>query len=383
MHRGSWHIRPTRAEIDLAAVCDNAALLADIAGVDLHAVVKADAYGHGAIEVAGALQRSGRVAGFAVSLIEEGVVLRDAGIEQPILVMGPALAGGYDALIDFQLTAILSDPGDLDGLAEAARKRDVQVVAHLKFDTGMGRLGISPRDRERVLTRARSLDQLAIRGLSTHFACADEDDPDDPECLTATQLARFDDAVADARRLGLTPRVLHTANSAATLRFPAARRDFVRCGLALYGNGPGPFRSQAGPLQQAMRLVTHVAQIRRVDAGSTVSYGALWRAERSSRLAVIPIGYADGVPRRATGRAQVLIAGQRFPVVGAVSMDICVVDVTESTSRIEVGDEVVLLGSQGESRITAREYASWAACTEYEVTCGVSRRVPRRYAQER
>ena len=383
MHRGQREIRPTRAEIDLPAVCDNAATLAAIAGADLYAVVKADAYGHGAVPVAAALQRSGHVAGFAVSLVEEGVALREAGIDGPILVMGPALAGGHDALIDFDLTAILSDPGDLEHLADAARRRDVQVAAHIKFDTGMGRLGIGPRERERVLARARSLPSLAITGLSTHFACADDDDPEDPGCLTAVQLERFDRAVADARRIGLTPRVLHTANSAATLRFPAARKDLVRCGLALHGNGPGPSGSTAGPLQPVMRLVTHVVQIRTVEPGSTVSYGALWRASRASRLAVIPIGYADGVPRQVTGKARVLIAGQRYPVVGAVSMDICVVDVTDSTSPVDVGDEVVLLGSQGEERITAREYASWADCTEYEVTCGVSRRVPRRYSQER
>jgi alanine racemase len=170
---------------------------------------------------------------------------------------------------------------------------------------------------------------------------------------------------------------LHTANSAATLRFARARRDLVRCGIALYGNGVQSSGEHGRGLRQAMRLVTHIAQIRRVRQGNAVSYGALWRAPYDARLAVLPIGYADGVPRRLTGRAEVLIAGRRCPLVGAVSMDIAIADITGLDQAAQVGDEVVLLGAQEQEHISVSEFAQWAQITEYEVTCGISIRVPR------
>lgn len=369
-------IRPTRVEVDLDALCANAATLRAVAGTELYAVVKADGYGHGACAVAECLAGEGAVSGLAVSLVEEGSELRAAGIGGPILVMGPSLAGGYDELLARELTAVISDPGDLEALAVAARRRDRHVRVHIKVDTGMSRLGIQPEELDPVLRRIRALPAIEVTGLMTHFACADTDDPADPDCMTYAQLAVFDRVAGQVRAAGLRVRQVHTANSAAALFFPAARRDLVRCGLALYGNSRQP---PGGGLRQCVRLVSRVAQIREVPAGATVSYGALWRAPRRSRLAVLPIGYADGLPRRITGAGEVLVAGRRCPLVGAVSMDIVMVDVTELGEAVQVGAEAVLLGRQGGAHISVGELAGWAGLTEYEVTCGLSKRVPRLY----
>jgi alanine racemase len=389
--RSDAAIRPTRVDIDLEALCHNARILGQTVGqtvgsattTQVYAVVKADAYGHGAEAVALALQGGGHIAGFAVSLVEEGSRLRDAGVSLPILVMGPAMCGGYDEMVGRQMTPIISDLQDLAGLDQAATRAGKRVVAHLKIDTGMARLGITPARLGALVDRLHAMEHIEIAGMSTHFACADSDDPGDPGCMTHTQLRCFDQALAAVRAMGLSPSVVHAANSAATLRFPEARRDLVRCGLALYGNSeqPGEVGEQAS-LRQAMRLVSCVVQLRDIAAGSSVSYGALWRAPRATRLAVLPIGYADGVPRRVTGKAQVLIAGRRCPLVGAVTMDIAIADVTDLGNAVKVGDEVVLLGQQHDQSIAVREFATWAGVLEYEVTCGVSQRVPRVYVSE-
>jgi alanine racemase len=366
-------IRPTRVEVDLSAVRDNAARLREIAGVDVFAVVKADAYGHGAVAVARTLEPSGHVAGFAVSLVEEGAQLRDAGITHPILVMGPALDGGYDELVGRDMLAMVSDAADFEALAALGARRGRPVPVHVKVDTGMGRLGFEPSEALSLIERAADTGARVV-GMSTHFANADLDDPADPESMTRHQLACFDQVVTAARAAGATLEVLHAANSSATLRFPEARRDLVRPGLALYGNGNQPGDR---PLTQGLRLVSNIVQIRDAAAGSTVSYGATWRAPRHARLAVLPIGYADGFPRRLSNRAEVLVGGRRCPVVGAISMDITIIDVTALGDAARVGDEVVLLGDQGHDRISAGEFASRAGLVEYEVTCGISKRVPR------
>jgi alanine racemase len=366
-------IRATRAEIDLAALRHNAAVLRRAAGgTALAAVVKADAYGHGAVGVARAL--AGLVERFAVSLIEEGIELRDAGITEPILVMGPSLAGGHRELCERGLTAVVSDPGDLDALAAIGRARGRPVPIHIKVDTGMGRLGIAAGELAGLLARAGSGGGLLVEGLCTHFASADLPDLAEARRVTHAQLAAFDRAIADAHAAGATGLVCHAANSAGVIRFPAARFDLCRPGLAMYGNGLAPAGESLRPV---MHLVSQIAQVRAVAAGQAVSYGGLWRAARASRVAVLPIGYADGYPRRLTGSAEVLVNGRRCPVVGAISMDMTLVDVTTLGHDAGVGDAVVFLGAQGEERITAAELAERAGVTEYEVTCAVSKRVPR------
>ena len=377
MH-ASTMIRRTRVEVDLAAVVRNARTVRGIAGTDVVAVVKADGYGHGAVAVAQALERASAATGFAVSLVEEGVTLRDAGITLPILVMGPSQHGGEDEMIGAALTPVIGSADDLAAVAEAVKRRGLPVEAHLKVDTGMGRLGVALGEVGELAAHAQR-DGVQLVGLMTHFACADIDDPSDPSCMTRQQLRRFAEAEAAARAAGAPIRVRHAANSSGALLFPEARFDQVRTGIAIYGNGRWP---DGATHAQAMRLVTEVAQLRTIAVGDSVGYNAAWRAERTSRVAVLPLGYADGLPRRASGRAQVAIRGKRAPLVGLISMDIAIADVTE-IADVAVGDAAVLLGrASGGASITTAEYGAWAGLSEYEVTCGMSKRVPRTYVGE-
>lgn len=373
-------IRPTAVEIDHAAIADNARAIAKLAGTALCAVVKADAYGHGAPAVTRALEASGAVDCFAVSLVEEGVQLRDAGVRAPVLVMGPAQAGGIDEMAGRGLIPVVSSPDDLEELAAVVARRREPVAVHVKVDTGMGRLGLEPAILPEALTVAAA-SGVAVVGLMTHLANADVEDPADPEASTWRQLECFDRALAQARAVGAPIRVVHAANSSGTMMFPAARRDLVRVGLAMYGNGAWDSDGQlVAPRRQAMRLVSHVAQLRRVEVGGRVGYGGLWTAARPTLVAVVPVGYADGVPRRLTGRGEVIVAGRRCPLVGAVSMDMIIADVTD-LAGVEIGDEAVVLGTgrgrYGTAHISTAEFAGWAGVSAYEVTCGISKRVPR------
>ncbi len=368
-------IRRTRVEVDLAAIIANARTVSSLTGAQVYAVVKADGYGHGAITVALALTRAKAAAGFAVSLVEEGVALRDAGVTPPILVMGPSQHGGEDEILAASLTPVIASFDDLGALASAVKRRNQPMDAHLKVDTGMGRLGVATDEAPELAREAQRMG-IQVVGLMTHFACADSDDPADPDSMTRMQLARFADVDRAVTAAGAAIKVRHAANSSGALMFPEARFDLVRTGIAIYGGGRWP----AGANHvQAMRLVTEVAQIRTIPEGGTVGYGATWRAVRPTRIAVLPLGYADGLPRRATGHAEVAIRGLRVKLVGVISMDIAIADITDAP-QIQLGDAAVLLGraSDGAS-ITTAEYASWAGLTEYEVTCGMSKRVPRTY----
>ena len=372
-------IRRTRVEIDLAAIIGNARVVRELAATALYAVVKADGYGHGAIEVARALERARAADGFCVSLVEEGVALREAGITAPVLVMGPSQLGGEDEVVANRLTPVVSSHGEVAELAQVARRRGVTIEAHLKVDTGMGRLGAAIGEAPQLVAAAAH-NGIAIVGLMTHFACADTDDPADPASMTREQLRRFAEADRAVTAAGAALRIRHAANSSGAMLFPEARFDLVRCGIAIYGNASWASDARlAKPRRQAMRLVTAIAELRAISKGSSVGYGATWRAERDSRIAILPVGYADGLPRRASGHAEVAIRGKRVPIVGLVSMDIALADVT-ALDGVTVGDAAVLLGRASDgATITAAEYGGWSGLSEYEVTCGMSKRVPRTY----
>lgn len=373
-------IRRTRVEVDLAAIISNARTVRAVTGTDVVAVVKADGYGHGAVAVASALTAARAVAGFGVSLVEEGVALRDAGVMAPVLVMGPSQHGGEDDMVMAGLTPVIASAEELAALAAVARRRGRTIDAHLKVDTGMGRLGVAEAEAPGLAAEAGRAG-IAIVGLMTHFACADTDDPDDPDSMTRAQLRRFRDVDRAVTAAGAPLRVRHAANSSGALLFPEARLDLVRTGIAIYGHGRWPASAAHRP-KAAMRLVTEVAQLRTIAAGASVGYGATWRAGRTSRVAVLPLGYADGLPRRASGRAQAAIRGHRVPLVGVISMDIAIADVTD-VPGIAVGDAAVLLGrASGGASISVAEYGAWAGLSEYEVTCGMSKRVPRTYVGE-
>ncbi len=367
-------IRPTRANIDLQAVVANSRRLSELAHSPVLAVVKADAYGHGAVSVARALEAARSVAGFAVSLVEEGIELRAAGITSSILVMGPSLMDSHDLMVEHELMPMISDERHLAPLARAAGKRTRVLDLHLKIDTGMGRLGLHEGSLGDVLSQIESAKNLRLVGVASHLACADEDEASDAQCMTHEQLRRFAGIVATCRKR-VAPEVrYHVANSAGILRFEAARYDLARPGLALYGNGAGP----GVGLRQAISLRSQVTQLRHVTTGARVSYGATWTAKRDSVLAIVPIGYADGLPRNISGKGHALIGGARMAIVGTVSMDMIVVDVTDLPAAA-IGDEVVLLGSQGAESISVAQLAKQAGVSEYELTCGISKRVPRTY----
>jgi alanine racemase len=375
----STMIRRTRVEVDLAAIVANARTVRAMTGTEIVAVVKADGYGHGAVAVARALTAARAAAGFGVSLVEEGVALRDAGVTAPVLVMGPSQHGGEDDMVMAGLTPVIGSVEDLAALAAVARRRGRTIDAHLKVDTGMSRLGVSEAEAPALAADAGRAG-VAIAGLMTHFACADTDEPDDPDSMTREQLRRFRDVDRAVTAAGAPLRVRHAANSSGALWFPEARLDLVRTGIAIYGHGRWP--ADGGPRQAAMRLVTEVAQLRTIAGGASVGYGATWRAARPSRVAILPLGYADGLPRRASDRAQAAIRGRRVPLIGVISMDIAIADVTDMP-EIAVGDAAVLLGrASGGASISAAEYGAWAGLSEYEVMCGMSKRVPRTYVGE-
>jgi len=378
--QSSTMIRRTRVEVDLAAIVSNARVIRALTQTEVFAVVKADGYGHGAVAVARALSAARGVAGFAVSLVEEGVALRQAGVTAPVLVMGPSQHGGEDDMVMAGLTPVIGSSEDLALLAAVASRRGGRTIeAHLKVDTGMGRLGLPAGQAPALAVRAARTG-IAIVGLMTHFACADSDDPTDPHSMTRDQLRRFAEVDRAVTAAGAPLRVRHAANSSGALVFPEARLGLVRTGIAIYGNGRWP-AATAGQ-QSAMRLVTEVAQLRDIAEGTSVGYGATWRAARASRIAVLPVGYADGLPRSASGRAFVAIRGRRVPLVGIISMDIATADVTD-LPEVAVGDAAVLLGrASGGASISVAEYGAWAGLSEYEVTCGMSKRVPRTYVGE-
>ena len=366
------------AEVDLSALRSNADVLRARLGpgVGIVAVVKADAYGHGAVVVARALER--RVWGFGVSLVEEGVEIRRAGVEAPILVLGAAYGLDHRDVLSYRLTPVLGDVADLARFRRAADDLGLEHIdVHLKIDTGMARLGLRGEQGIAAFCDALSVTPgIAVQGLMTHLASAD----DASDAPSRAQLARFEVAREALRLRGHVPALVHVANSAGLVRFPDARHDLVRPGLALYGLSPGPVAPIAG-LRPVMSLRSRIVALRDLGPGDTVSYGGLFRATRPTRVATVPMGYADGYTRRLSGKAHVLVRGNRCAVLGAITMDMCLVDVTEVQAAL--GDDVVLMGAQGDERIGADELAALSGTISWEILCGISKRVPRIYTGER
>ncbi|HXF57007.1 MAG TPA: alanine racemase [Actinomycetota bacterium] len=362
------------AVVDLDAVRHNVRLLRP-ERAELMAVVKADGYGHGAVPVARAALEAG-ASWLGVALVEEAVALREAGIRAPVLLLSECSPGAEREAVEAGLTPTLYTAEGLRRLGAAARAAGRPVAVHVKLDTGMHRVGLPPEEAVAFCARVKEAG-LELEGLWTHFALADE--PEDP--FTAEQLKRFLEA-ADrvASALG-RPRYLHAANSAAVLAHPEAHLDLVRVGIAMYGLPPGPALAGRADLRPAMSLRTRVAMVKRVAAGEGISYGLRYRLARESTIATLPVGYADGYSRLLSSRGQVLIRGRRYPVAGTVCMDQVMVDCGDDP--VEPGDEAVLFGRQGEEQVTADEVAGWMGTISYEVLCGVSARVPRRYLGER
>jgi alanine racemase len=367
-------MRPTWADIDLGAVAHNVETLQGHAGdAALCVVVKADGYGHGAIPVGRAAVEAG-AEWLAVALVEEGRILRDAGLRCPILILSEPRPLEMVEVVAYGLTPSVYSGEGLAAAAAAANQGDTRLDVHLKVDTGMGRVGARAEDAEILATAIADKSALRLAAVWTHCAVADV--VADP--YTDIQLDRFDQAVAAIEASGIEVPMRHAANSAVTLAHPRGRYDLVRCGISAYGIAPAPALSHIADLRPAMTLRSEVSFAKTVGAGDRISYGLTWEAERSTTVATVPIGYADGI-RRSSGvaGAEVLIGGRRHPVVGTVTMDQLMVDCGDHA--VVAGDEVVLIGAQGDDVISADEWATRLGTISYEVVCDIESRVGRRY----
>lgn len=376
-------MRPAWADVDLDAIAHNVSVLTAVcAPARLCAVVKADGYGHGAIPVARAAVDAG-ASMLGVALVDEGIELREAGLDGPILLLSEAPAEEFDAVALHGLRPTLYTAIGIEAAAAAVRRcgRSEPLPVHLKVDTGMHRVGARPDEALALADKVAGLPELQLEGVFTHCAVADE--PDDP--YTSEQLARFEAVLAELAAAGINPDLRHAANSALGFTRADGRYDLVRAGISVYGLAPAP--ALAGwegvdRLRPALSLRARVSHVKRLDAGERVSYGLRYRLERPGTVATVPLGYADGVRRRlpATG-AEVLIGGERRPMAGTVTMDQLMVDCGDAP--VAPGDEVVLLGRQGDQEITADEWALRLDTISYEITCGIGPRVPRRYSPTR
>ncbi len=372
--------RPTWAEIDLDALAENFQVIRTHVGanVKVMAAVKADAYGHRAVECARRLQTEG-VDWFGIALPEEGIDLRKAGIDKPILCLGGFWEGQQDVCLQSNLTPVVYRLDVIDSLNRAARDAGVVADIHVKIDTGMGRLGVQSKEVSEFCQALARFDHVRVDGLMTHLAAADEHDRED---FTKNQLEKFQQAVSLFRERGFRPRFIHAANSAATFAFPESWGNLVRPGGALYGfvRDVVPSDIAPPPLRPVMSLHSRIMLLKQVGKGDKLGYGCAFETTRDSMIATIPIGYDDGYRRALSNRGRVIVRGSFAPVVGRVSMDLTLVDVTD-ISGVSLNDEVVLLGESGGLAISAEDIAEMIGTISYEVTCGISARVPRIFRQ--
>ena len=372
-------IRPTLATVSLDAIQDNVravrALLEREAPRDaprIIAVVKANAYGHGAARVGRALEAAG-VSMLACADIEEGIALRDAGVVAPILVFGALSVSDLGGTFDHHLVPTVSTPAAARALEEAAAARGVKLSCHLKIDTGMNRLGFRYTNLRRTLPDLLASPNLELAAIYTHFATAD-----DPEsAFLEEQQARFARGLAALGAMGLRDVPTHAANSAALLRDTRTWRNWVRPGLLLYGIVPPPLGAEGLTLRPALSLTSRIVAVKGMRAGEGTGYGLRWIAPEPRTIAIVPAGYVDGLDTRLANRGVVLVRGRRMPIVGSVCMDMIMIDVTGLD--VSPGDEVMIIGRQGQDEITAREIAGTVGTIPWEVVCRLGARIERRY----
>lgn len=371
--------RPTFAEIDLAALQHNYRIIRSSlpATTEILAVVKADAYGHGFEEISRELDNLG-VNAFGVAFLAEAIQLRKSGIDKPILLLGGIYPGQERKCIGFNLSTAVFTMEQAQALNHAAGKLFRKAQIHLKIDTGMGRLGIRYSDAPAFLDELRRLPNLALEGVISHFASADELD-EAGRTFTGLQTERFEQVIAETRAAGFAPRYIHIDNSAGVLLGNCPDCNLVRPGITLYGTLPSPDFQGRTDLRPVMRLKSRIAMLKWVEAGTTISYARRFTASDRTLIASVPVGYADGYPRALTNRGEVLVRGQRARVTGTVCMDWIMLDVTH-IADVAVGDEVLLMGADASGNcIHAEELATWAGTIPYEIYCGISKRVPRVY----
>ena len=371
----------TWAEVSLSALGENFHAVQEHVGrgVTICAVVKADGYGHGAVECALALEAEG-ARWLGVTEAAEGIALRDAGVKVRVLLMTGIWKGEEDAIVARNLTPTIWEPWHIETLQRAAEKRPGVLPVHLKLDTGMNRLGASPAALPHLCEMLLASNHLALEGVSTHFASAEVLDAED----AVRQMRRFEEGLAVLRSYGFRPSLVHMGNSAAMTARPDTWKTMVRPGIALYGyslaftRGGEPATVTPLPLRPVLSWKTRVLTVKEVAAGQAIGYMGTFVTKAQSRIAVLPVGYADGYPRLLSNRARVIVGGEYAAVVGRVSMDLTIVDVSHIRS-VAVGDEVVLIGSSGGKNVDAVELARLCESVPYEILCGLSQRVPRVY----
>lgn len=371
--------RPTFAEISLAALRENYATLRSSvpARAAILAVVKADAYGHGFLEVCRQLEKQG-VDAFGVAFLAEAIQLRKSGIDKPILLLGGVYPGQEKKCVGFNISTTVFSLEQAKALDTAARKLYRKALVHLKVDTGMGRLGIPYDQVPAMLDALKLLPNIYLEGVVSHFSSADELD-EAGQYFTRLQSERFEWVVQQIRRARFNPRYIHIANSAGSLLKDYLFCNLVRPGIALYGALPSDDFQGRLALKPVMRLKSKIAMLKWVEPGTTISYGRRFTTEQRTLVASVPVGYADGYPRALTNRGEALVKGKRAPVTGTVCMDWIMLDVTDIVD-VCVGDEVTLMGEDSLGNcISAEELAGWANTIAYEVLCGISKRVPRIY----
>lgn len=368
------------AAIDLDAVCHNISEIKKLVGPDtkIMPVIKADGYGHGAVPVAKALNKIG-VDGFAVAIIEEGIALRKQGITKPILILGYTSEYQYASLIQHEIEQTVFSYEMAEAISKFAVTMKKEARIHIKVDTGMNRIGFKPTEESvGQVQRIQKLPNIKIQGIFTHFACADEED----KTSARYQKELFDQFVSKIEEKGIEIPVKHVSNSAAIMDLRECRMDMVRSGIITYGLYPSEeVDKSAIDLKPALSLISHVIHVKEVGPGEGVSYGSTFVTDRKTRIATIPVGYADGYPRALSSRGRVIIRGQYAPIIGRICMDQFMVDVTD-IEGVSVMDRVTLVGTDGDKNITVEEAADLAGSFNYEFVCGIGKRVSRVYFQD-
>ena len=370
-----------RADIDLDAVLYNFEnMKANIRpGCKITAVIKADGYGHGSVQIAELMEPFDYMWGFAVAAADEAFRLRRAGIRKPIMLLGYTFDEFYEDLIRENVRICVFDYDTAAKVSDAAFTAKKKAIIHIALDTGMSRIGFRDNDASVAeIVKIAKLPNIEIEGLFTHFARADEVSIDP----AVRQLERYDAFAEKVEKAGVDIPIHHVSNSAGIIRLREANKDMVRAGITVYGLMPSAdVETDIVPLKPVMSLVSHISYVKDIEAGDEVSYGGTFKAEKTMRVATIPVGYADGYPRMLSGKGYVLIKGRKAPILGRVCMDQFMVDVTD-IEGVTRGDEVVLLGKQGDERITAEELGDISGRFNYELVCDISKRVPRNFIYE-
>lgn len=369
------------AGIDLDAVCHNVSLIQEKIGsnVRMMAVIKANGYGHGAVQLARALNRRNGVYAFAVATVQEAAELRKNGIENPVLVLGYSFPETYDDIVRYDISQTVFDLESAAALSHAAARTGKNVKVHVKIDTGMGRIGAAPdRDGLRLIQDIQRLPNITVEGIFTHFACADEAD----KTSANHQKEKFFHFLNIIKEEGIQIPIRHDCNSASIMEFDDRYLDMVRAGIIIYGLYPShEVDRNTMRLRPAMSLHSHISFVKTLPPGCGISYGSTYITPTEKTIATVPVGYGDGYPRQLGNRARVLVRGAYAPIVGRVCMDQFMIDVTDIPG-VTQGDEVVLVGTMDGKRITVEELADSVGSFNYEFVCGINRRVPRVFLED-